>query len=133
MGGPLVTRYITAYVTTVAGTAQASPKTTTVNLGDLILISVHLQIPSGHCGLTGWRIDYSGVTIVPFNNPPTFIVGDDDHLDFDTDYEVGNALKIITYNTDIYDHTHYATLKVTDLNTPRPAPFIPLVITSQGV
>lgn len=115
MGGALKTRYIAANVTTPAGGTIANPTTTNVVLGDLILVSIHLLIPAGHAGFTGWRVDYSGVTIVPYSNPSAWIIGDDDRQDFEVDYEVGNTLKIVTYNTDVYDHTHYATLKVTDL------------------
>ncbi len=128
MGGSLATRYVVANITTPAGTATNTPLTTAVPLGDLTLVSAHLRIPSGHCGLTGWRIDYSGSTIVPYSNPPAYIIGDDDKLDFDVDYEVGNTLNIVTYNLDVYAHTHYAVLKVHDLAQPEPPVFTPLTI-----
>lgn len=132
MGGPLRTRYVTANVTTTAGTTTTAPLVTAVNLGNLILLSAHLRIPSGHAGLTGWRVDYSTMTIIPFSAPSAYIIGDDEQFEFEVNYEVGNTLQVVTYNTDVYDHTHYLTLKVTELPARNDGIVVPLTITPGG-
>lgn len=130
MGGALQTRYITVNISTPINTTPDAPLRTTVNLGGMILASIHLLIPAGHAGLTGWRLDYSGTTIIPYNMPASWIIGDDDKLDFEVDYEVGNTLSIVTYNTDVaYPHIHYATMKVRDLTDAPARTFTPLVVT----
>ena len=132
MAGAITERYIVANILTPAGTTAAAPQSTAIDLGDVMLLTARLHIPSGHCGLTGWRIDFSGVTILPYSNPSAWLIGDNDRELFQVDYEVGNTLKIVTYNTDIYDHTHYCTFKVTELPAQVSVGFTPLSIVANG-
>lgn len=97
-------------VTCPAGTAIATPLTTTPDLGDIWLDAIELRIPVGHHGLTGIYVANSGTAIMPYSSPPSFLVGDDERLSFDVGVEVDNLLQIVTYNTDIFNHTFYLRL-----------------------
>ena len=116
------TRYPPLNLTVPPSTAIAAPVSFSPNLGDVMLLSIHLQIPPGHAGLTGIRFDSSGQTIVPWSQPSAWIIGDDTTPDFVVEVEVGNDFKVWAYNTDLIAHTFYGWFKVTDLqpgmNTP---------------
>lgn len=90
-----------------AGTAIATPTTTKPALGDVWLDSVELRIPVGHRGLTGVYVANNNTAIVPYSSPPTYLIGDDERLTFDIGDEVATQLSIVTYNTDVFDHTFY--------------------------
>jgi hypothetical protein len=128
MAGPLVTRYVDASVTTPAGTAIASPQTTSVDLGAVVALSAQLIVPPGHSGLTGWRVVYSGTVILPFNLPAQWVIADSYMNEFVIDHEVDRTLQIITYNLGVYPHTHYCRFKVTNLPDRETAPFRLLTI-----
>lgn len=113
--GALHTRYIDATVTTPAQTLQATPQNTTVVLGQVILLEAHLVIPRNHVGLTGWQLRLAGQQVVPYGPEGSFIVGDDDRLDFTFERIVGLGLVVRTYNLGQYDHMHLCRMKVTDL------------------
>lgn len=122
--GALHTRYIDATVSTPAGTTIAAPQDTVIALGTMILLEIHLVIPPGHSGLTGWQTRLANVQVVPFGPLGTFIRGDDDKLDFTFERVVGNGLVVRTYNLGQYAHEHLCRMKITDLPTPEPAPAV---------
>lgn len=122
------TRYLPLYPTTAPGTTAAAPLVTTVVTTPVQLLTVELRIPSGHAGLTGWRLAQSGQTIVPWAQPEQWIIGDDQVLHFTVDIEIGSGLTVATYNTDIYPHTFYCLFETTDLPDPQAATFRPLDI-----
>lgn len=101
-------------VTTPAATLLSAPLITQVNLGDIMLHTVKVRIPSGHAGQTGMQINLSGEPIIPWGRPPQFINGDNDNLLYDYEDEVTNGLTISTYNLGRYPHRHYFTF----INTP---------------
>ena len=107
MGVGLGTYVWPVNVTTPSGTAIASPITTTPKLGDIWIDSVELRIPVGHRGLTGIYVANSGTQLLPYSQTPSFLIGDDERLTFDFGVEVATGLQIVTYNTDIFVHTHY--------------------------
>lgn len=106
--------YFPVTVTTPAGTAKASPLSTLVAVPPALLTCVDLLIPAGHAGQTGFRVVYSGQVILPFNGSDAvaWIVGDDDHTTFDLAFPVSTQLRIQTYNTGVFDHSHYVRFKV---------------------
>lgn len=118
MGGVLTTRYLDVSVTTAPGTLPGAPLVTPVAVADLRAVALHLVIPAGHTYLTGWALRLSGTVVIPFNLPATWVIGDDDKLDFMLDHEVGADLAVLTYNTGQYAHTHRAILHVTDIPLP---------------
>lgn len=101
-------KYYTEFkVTTMPRTAAANPLITPINLGDVLLHSVQLRIPSGHSGATGIAIRLPTVSIIPWGDLTTWVVGDDDRLDFEYGQEVGSGLMVATYNTGSFEHSHY--------------------------
>lgn len=119
--GSLHTRYIDATVTTPAGTAIAAPQSTTILLGQLILLEAHLVIPPGHVGLTGWQLAFANQQVIPYGPAGAFVLGDDDKLDFTFERAVGNGLVVRTYNLGQYPHAHLCRMKVTDFDVTAPA------------
>lgn len=106
--------YFPQSVTTPAGTAKASPLTTIVAVPPALLIEVYVLIPRGHAGQTGLQVVYSGATIVPFGGASAdqWIVGDGDALTLPVSFPVASKLTVRTFNTGIFDHTHYVRFKV---------------------
>lgn len=91
-----------------AGTAQAAPVSTTWTVYPGYVWGFRIRIPPGHIGLTGVRLTYFGVPIIPFH-PTQFLVGDDDTFEVPFEDQIENrGLLIQGYNTDIHPHTFYA-------------------------
>lgn len=132
MAGPFTVRYVPLTVTTPAGTAIGAPQTTPVPIFEVVLLDVHLIVPHGHSGLTGIRFVLSQQQILPWDNGPTWIVGDRIDTVFEVNNEVGSLLNVVTYNTDIFDHKHYLLFKVTDIPQAEAAPLQLLDITPAG-
>jgi hypothetical protein len=99
--------YTEAPVTTVAGTAIATPLTTAVTLQDSFVNRIKIRWPEGHNGRTGIYLAQQGSAIVPYGTSPTFIVANDDEEWFAVGEEVQGGLQAVTYNTGVYPHTHY--------------------------
>lgn len=99
--------YIPVNVITAAGVPQSSPQATTALIPAGLLVSVDLQIPPGHHGLTGIRLTLAGAVILPYSNPASWIVGDDLQQTFAVNTQVDTQLRVETYNTGQYPHTHY--------------------------
>lgn len=97
----------TLKVTTPTATPQTTPQSTAWDLGACVLERLDIVIPRGHSGLTGIHVDYQNVAIVPFDSPPTFLVGANETIPADVDFELGAPLTIVTYNTDSFAHSHY--------------------------
>ena len=101
-------QFIQKTVTVPHGTAKASPQVTTWSLGNVLLYRLAVRVPAGHAGLTGISVIYNGVAILPFGQPPDFIVTTGETLGQDfNEEEVSAPLTIQTYNTDIFDHSFY--------------------------
>lgn len=107
MGRVLHRQLRTARVTASLGTAQASPQTTSWDLGAVIIEELQVMIPRGHSGLTGIHVDYQGVALVPFATPATFLVASDETITVPMGLEIGAPLSVVTYNTDTFDHSFY--------------------------
>lgn len=120
--GQLSTRYLPFTVTTPAGTSSSAPQSTDLGVVNLVVVSILLRVPLGHAGLTGIRFDLSGVTILPYSSAPAWIIGDDLRDEYTVGYQVGSKLTAVTYNADVFDHTHYALIQVRDRTPDTPAP-----------
>jgi hypothetical protein len=65
----------------------------------------------------GFRVAHSQQSVIPYTGDRWFIT-DDDKLDWDVaNYPEGDAWELWTYNLDVYDHTIYIWLHVTDVGT----------------
>lgn len=94
-------------LTSISTPKRTATLTTAWSLGDCILDEVHIIIPAGHIGLTGIRITYQGVPIVPWNST-TLLVGDNEVVKLPVGLHLTKALSVITQNNDTtVAHTHY--------------------------
>lgn len=129
----LASRYVPLIVTVPAGTAKAAPQSTAAPVSNVVLNRVELRIPPGHGGLTGFSLQWNGVSIVPFASPAQFIVGDDDDLTFDINEQIGGGLVVVAFNTDaVLPHSFHLRFDVTPfaLAASAPAGVVPVPITS---
>jgi|SRR5713101_15139 len=102
-------------VMTPAGTAIAAPLTTAFPLEDAKLKRLAITIPDGHSGFTGIRILRGSQQIMPWSNNQ-YIVANNRTIPIDYDDEItSSGLGIVTYNTDIFDHTFYIEVVIEDL------------------
>lgn len=109
-------------------------KSTAFNFGnDVVLDAVSILFAPGHVGLTGVRITYQGIAILPWNQNNGQIQGDNERLKFDIGLYCTGLLSIVTINNDTFAHSwqfsffyhEYIPQGVEALPTP-----IPLVIAS---
>lgn len=107
-------RVIPVVFTVVAGTARATPSSQSVDLTATRLDRVEVLIPSGHSGLTGVQLQYDGVTVLPWGVPDTWLIGDGETIDFASGLSMGHAATLRGFNADVYDHSWYVRLVVTD-------------------
>jgi hypothetical protein len=99
-------RYFSHRVTTPVGTLRTAPMVTTLDVEDTVLTSVHLQIPSGHAGLTGFAMEFAGERFLPWSADDAWISGDDDNTDFDVGLNITGTLNVVTYNEGTFPHEH---------------------------
>ncbi len=107
MGRVLHRQLRTFNVTVPLGTAVATPTTTAWNLGPVIVEELEVMIPRGHAGLTGVHVDYQGVALLPWGQPATFLIANDETISVPVDLEIGAPLSVVAYNVDSFDHTFY--------------------------
>lgn len=105
------------YLTTQVNIAKnVATQTTLVDLGERMLESFDAFFAPGHVGLTGFRILYGGVAIVPWNQSTSFIVGNNERRPFTLGLHVSGKLSIVTTNLDkAYAHAIVFTFKLTEL------------------
>jgi hypothetical protein len=102
-------------VTTPANTPASSPQVTAFDIGTVSVLTVTLVVPPGHKGLTGWRLEWQGTTLVPWDDPTGWVVVDDHRLEWPLDIVVTGPVTVRTYNVDVrYPHTHHAWAMVAD-------------------
>lgn len=97
----------TANIAVAAGNGSAALTTTSWDLGAVIVEHLEVMIPRGHAGLTGVRIAYQGVTLLPWGEPPVYIVANDETIGVPVDLEIGAPLSVVAYNLDVFAHTFY--------------------------
>jgi hypothetical protein len=96
------------HVTTVApGYTTGSPFVDSVTLGDVWLYKIELRIPPGHNGVTSVNVVNNDIAIVPWGNPPTWIVDNDRTLVYPVDTEVDTQLAVWAANSGLYTHEFY--------------------------
>lgn len=109
-------RAIAAKITSPAGTAEASATTTSLDLGRVHIERVEVVVPTGHAGLTGVQLRYAGEVIVPWASGDDWIVSNGETIDFAVGFDVTSALQLRAYNTDVFEHSFYLRVHVTDLD-----------------
>lgn len=76
-------------------------------IGDVWLYQIEIRIPPGHNGTTGLQVTNNGIAIVPWGNPPTWLVDSDRTLTYPVETEVDSQLAVVGYNIGAYDHEFY--------------------------
>lgn len=109
-----LTRLRTRVVTTPAGTASSAPQQIIWQIGRGVLGKLDVVIPAGHAGLTGIAIVWGGRQIVPYEGGE-WIVGNDDEITIELELYVDSSVVVTTYNTDVWDHSHYLRAYMHDL------------------
>lgn len=124
-------------VTTPAGTTAAAPQQTVWTVGRGVLGHVDIVIPDGHVGLTGLALMWGGRQILPYEGGE-WIIGNADEIQVVLDLEVNVTVTVLTYNTDVFPHSHRLRAYVHDLAVevglfaPAPALFAPSEAPSFG-
>lgn len=115
-------RYLQTSIVTNARTAL---KTTTWTFGPAILDELQILWAPGHLALTGVRVSVQGVTILPWNQPTAFLVGDNERQIYAMGIHIFSSITVATQNNDGYVHTHYLVAKLSDVpltgDNPSPA------------
>lgn len=105
------------YTTTVAvpaGTLQSAPFIQQLPLEDANLKRVTITVPDGHNGLTGIRVLWANQQIVPWGNN-SYITANNRTIDVDfNDYITVSGLTFQAFNIDVFAHSFYCELTVTD-------------------
>lgn len=117
-------------ITSITRAAHATGSTT-VNLGERIALSVNVFFTPGHVGLVGVAISYAGLQLLPYNQPGSFILGDNERLNFDLGMYLPGPITVRTQNSDSAAHTVQLTWKVQELSLRGQLPVqaaIPLVV-----
>lgn len=103
-------------------TTSAAPLSQSIASPLTELVAVHLIVPRGHAGLTGFRLRMNGVTILPFTSGNDWITADGLDRDFDLGGLQIDTVQVQGYNTDaVYTHTFYGELFVRDIPAPPPS------------
>lgn len=115
-----------------AGTPISAPVSQAWPLEDNQLVDVTIEVPDGHCGLTGVRILWAQQQIVPFAND-SYLVANDRVLNYPfDDYITSSGLVIEGYNNDIFPHSFYVTALITNLPEPGENPEAEVVQAPEG-
>lgn len=114
-------------VTTPAGTALASPQTTSVAIPVRIVRRITIKVPPGPAGHLGFQVAANGTAIIPVNGT-SWIVTDNEDIVWDvTQLIESGAFQIRSYNTGIYPHTIEIRFEV-DIPPPKPASTAPRIL-----
>lgn len=114
----MASRIYPLVVTVPAGTAIATPQVTPWFTEDNTVVSIELEIPPGHNGLTGIRVMKGDTQLIPWGSG-SWIVGNDlEHSFSVNDYLPTRDVTIQTYNTGQYPHSFYLRMWVEDYNPP---------------
>lgn len=122
-------RIETPAVTVAAGTAIATPQTTSFNWRDGIIERIEVRVPPGPSGLVGFRILHSGQQVIPFQGTD-WVITDDETLPWDVqNFPTGNKWSMRAYNLDLYPHTLYFRFLMREFPVPVTTivPIIPIV------
>lgn len=98
----------TAWVAPISpvNTPASAPTVTSVGIATSYVWRVEVRIPPGHAGYTGIALVDSGAFLVPYSQgTPSWLIGDDDLLEYPLGKQVGDNLQLWSYNTSTdYEH-----------------------------
>lgn len=105
-------------VTVPPGTLPSNPQVTPWVTEDNVIVSIELEVPPGHNGLTGIRIAKGGNQILPFSAGTWIIANDYVHTYELRDQLPTSDMAIQAYNQGAYTHTFYLRMSVTNFYPP---------------
>lgn len=95
---------------------------TLVPTGNRLIKSVDILYAPGQVGLTGVRLLYAGVAILPWNQPAGFVVGSNERLRYELNFYGPGTLTIVTHNGDPRNaHRTIITLELQEVTNPNMA------------
>lgn len=100
-----------------AGTLPSAPQITPWVTEDNVIVSIELEIPPGHNGLTGIRIMKGDTQLLPFASNSWIIANDYSRVFPIDDYMPTGDIKVQAYNQGSYPHTFFLRMTMT-LYTP---------------
>lgn len=103
-----------------AGTLPTAPQITPWVTEDNVVVSIELEIPPGHNGLTGIRIMKGDTQLLPFASNTWIIANDYSRVFPIDDYIPTGDLKVQAYNQGSYPHAFFLRMTMT-LYTPQVA------------
>ena len=107
--------------TSLAGGSPSAYDLTAVGIELVMLHHMEVRIPPGHQGVTGLALVDSGTFVIPYSAAtPSWLIGDDDLLEYDYEKELGSNVALATYNTGTYDHSWQVRLVYTPLSAVDP-------------
>jgi hypothetical protein len=119
-------KYVT---TTIAIPTNTATQSVTFALGERLLDTLDVHFTPGHAGLTGLRVSYAGVTILPWNQPSAFLVGDNERRLFEMGLHISGPLTLTTRNLDKgFPHSIIVTAKLREIVLVTEAPPAPLTL-----
>lgn len=129
-------RYLPFSMAVPANTLSTAPQSLTHALGDLVIMSLQLTIPTGHSGLTGFQMRLVGETVIPWGAPTDWVIADGVVFEFELGVEASRQLVTRAYNEDsVYPHTFYGRWKVRSLDVPSSShlarPIVPISVPAQ--
>lgn len=90
-----------------AGTLTAAPFTQDMSFPARVVDSVEIVVPSGENGFVGWRLENSGVPVIPYDSDE-WIVASGENIAWPLDgYITSGSWQLTGYNTGTFDHTVY--------------------------
>jgi hypothetical protein len=115
-----------ANVETPAGTAIASPQTTTILAGDNYVQWIRWRFPPGPSGTLGISFWNGKAQIVPWTGEGSFIPGDNETETAQVGFQCFGQLNLVSYNIGQYQHeiivsVQYQPIAVTLATVPPPA------------
>lgn len=101
-------RYSEVVITTPAKTAVQN---TTISLANAYVDALTVLFPVGHAALTGFRLQYAGNSLIPWNGVGTWIVGDGERIPFIVGMYMPGVITLGSKNDDTIAHTLFVTVQ----------------------
>lgn len=115
-------------VSTPAGTAIATPLTTSLAMPAREVEHIRVRIPPGPNGQLGWMLSMAGTPVIP-TNAGGWIVGNDEIIDWDlTGQPNSGAWQLQSYNIGGNPHSVYITFTLNPIGARSSLPTSPLAI-----
>lgn len=109
-------RLIVVTLTVPANTPASAPTVVvfTPQVAYYTIQKLEVVIPYGVAGLAGFALTKQGTWICPWQQPDTYIIGDNEVAVTAVDYETSGSLNLQGINSDVWPHTFTARVWYSD-------------------